>query len=62
MDKQKKQARASVSICGYEYVVQIACGLSLIGVDYTREDRPMFTSHDRAVYTTRRRPVFTSVA
>ncbi len=35
--------------------------LSLIGVDFTRDSRPMFTRDDRAMFTRDVRTMFTSV-
>ena len=35
--------------------------LSLIGLDFTRDSRPVFTTDDRTMFTTHDRPVFTTV-
>jgi hypothetical protein len=40
----------------------ISMQLSVIGLDFTRDDRPMVTRHDRTVFTRHRRPVVTTVA
>jgi hypothetical protein len=39
----------------------IANELSLAGVDFTRDSRPVFTRDDRAMFTSHRRPVFTTM-